>query len=247
MLEVESLYIGYDGMEAIKGISFHIGRGEIVCLLGANGAGKSTILRAISGLIHPTSGTILFQETNISDWPPDRIVKLGISHVPEGRQIFPDFNVLEHLQLGAYCYHYNSSKKGDFKKNLDQVFDMFPRLKERQKQLGGTMSGGEQQMLAVGRALMSQPKLLLLDEPTMGVAPILVREILETIREFPKRGVSALIVEQNVRHALRISDRGYVLVDGKIALVGTAKDLLNNRNLVNSYLAGTVEQRKETQ
>ena len=238
MLNVENLCVNYDGIEAVRGISFHVEEREIVCLLGANGAGKSTILRAISGLLVPKAGHIVFHDKDIAGFAPEKIVRQGISQVPEGRQIFPGLTVIEHLELGAYCYHRDRARKGDFEQTLAHVFELFPALKERQKQLGGTLSGGEQQMLAVGRALMSQPKLLLLDEPTMGLAPMLVREILDTVRGFPGRGVSALLVEQNVRAALRIANRGYVLVNGKIALEGNSNELLTNKDLTATYLGG---------
>jgi len=238
MLNVENLYVNYDGMEAVRDISFQVGAREIVCLLGANGAGKSTILRAISGLLVPKAGHIVFHDGDITGFAPEKIVGLGISHVAEGRQIFPRLTVMEHLELGAYCYHRDISRRGNFEQALAQVFELFPRLKERQKQLGGTLSGGEQQMLVIGQALMAQPRLLLLDELSMGLAPMLVHEILDTVRGFPERGVSALLVEQNVRAALRIADKGYVLVDGRVALVGTSDELLGNRDLVATYLGG---------
>jgi branched-chain amino acid transport system ATP-binding protein len=221
MLNVENLYINYGGAEAIRDISLQVGTGEIVCLLGANGAGKSTILQAISGLL-----------------VPEKIVRLGISHVAEGRQIFPGLTVMEHLELGAYCYYRDKSRRGSFEQALAQVFELFPRLKERQKQLGGTLSGGEQQMLVIGQALMAQPRLLLLDELSMGLAPIVVHEILDTVQGFPERGISALLVEQNVRAALRIASKGYVLVDGKVALAGTCDELLDHKDLVATYLGG---------
>ncbi len=240
MLKVESLHVNYNGIEALRGISFHVESGEIVCLLGANGAGKSTTLRAISGLLALKSGRIVFSDTDIAGLAPEKIVKLGISHSPEGRQIFPGMTVMEHLELGAYHYYSNRSRKDDFKHYLAQVFELFPALVDKQRQLAGTLSGGEQQMLAVGRALMSQPKLLLLDEPTMGIAPILAREILDTVRELPERGISALLVEQNAHAALRIADRGYVLVDGRIALQGTSSELLENKDMRALYLGGNV-------
>ncbi|MFC1995924.1 ABC transporter ATP-binding protein [Chloroflexota bacterium] len=246
MLNIENLCINYDGIEAVRGISFHVEEREIVCLLGANGAGKSTILRAISGLLVPRVGHIVFHDNDITGFAPEKIVRQGISQVPEGRQIFPGLTVIEHLQLGAYCYQRDRARKGEFEQTLASVFELFPALKERQKQLGGTLSGGEQQMLAVGRALMSQPRLLLLDEPTMGLAPMLVREILDTVKGFPGRGVSALLVEQNVRAALRIANRGYILVNGKIALEGTSAELLANKDLATTYLGGRVSPKTET-
>lgn len=238
MLNVENLYVNYDGMEAVRDISFQVGAREIVCLLGANGAGKSTILRAISGLLVPKAGHIVFHDSDITGFAPEKIVGLGISHVAEGRQIFPGLTVMEHLELGAYCYHRDISRRGNFEQALAQVFELFPRLKERRKQLGGTLSGGEQQMLVIGQALMAQPRLLLLDELSMGLAPMLVHEIFDTVRGFPERGVSALLVEQNVRAALRVASKGYVLVDGRVALAGTCDELLGNRDLVATYLGG---------
>jgi len=238
MLNVENLHINYGGAEAVRGISLQVGVGEIVCLLGANGSGKSTILKAISGLLVPKAGHIVFHDSDIAGFAPEKIVGLGISHVAEGRQLFPGLTVMEHLELGAYCYHSDKSRKGDFEQALAQVFELFPRLKERQKQLGGTLSGGEQQMLVIGQALMAQPKLLLLDELSMGLAPIVVHEILDTVQGFPERGISALLVEQSVRAALRISNKGYVLVDGRVALEGTCDELLDHKDLVATYLGG---------
>jgi len=243
VLNVENLYVNYNGTEALRGISFHIEAGEIVCLLGANGAGKSTTLRAISGLLTPKSGRIIFHGRDITGLAPEKVVKLGISQIPEGRQVFPGLTVMEHLELGAYHYYSNRSRKDDFKQALAQVFELFPTLVDKQKRLADTLSGGEQQMLVVGRALMSHPKLLLLDEPTMGIAPILAREILDTVRGLPKRGLSALLVEQNAYAALRIADRGYVLVDGRIALEGTSSALLENKDMRAIYLGGRVSSR----
>jgi branched-chain amino acid transport system ATP-binding protein len=245
VLNIDNLYVNYDRIEALKGISFHVEAGEIVCLLGANGAGKSTTLRAISGLLIPKAGHILFQDQDITGATPEKVVKQGIGHVPEGRQIFPGLTVMEHLELGTYCHRNDRARKNDFEQTLAQVFELFPVLKERRKQMGGTLSGGEQQMLSVGRALMSQPKLLLLDEPTMGVAPLLVKEILNTVAELPKRGISALLVEQNVRSALCIASRGYVLMNGEIALEGTSSELLANKDMSATYLGGNVSASKK--
>lgn len=238
MLNVKNLYVNYGGAEAIKDISLQVGTGEIVCLLGANGAGKSTTLRAISGLLTPKAGHIVFQDSDITGFAPEKIVRLGISHVAEGRQLFPGLTVMEHLELGAYCYYHDKSRRDSFKQAMAQVFELFPRLKERQKQSGGTLSGGEQQMLVIGQALMAQPKLLLLDELSMGLAPIVVHEILDTVQGFPERGISALLVEQSVRAALRIASKGYVLADGRVVLAGTCDELLGNRDLVATYLGG---------
>ncbi len=246
MLNVDNLYVNYDGIEALRGISFHVEAGEIVCLLGANGAGKSTTLRAISGLLTPKAGHIVFNGRDITGLAPEKMVKLGISQIPEGRQVFPGLTVMEHLELGAYSYYSDRARKDEYKQALVQVFELFPALTDKQKRLASTLSGGEQQMLVVGRALMSQPKLLLLDEPTMGIAPILAREILDTVRGLPERGISALLVEQNVRAALRIADRGYVLVDGRIALEGTSNDLSGNKDMRAIYLGGSISSRQET-
>jgi branched-chain amino acid transport system ATP-binding protein len=240
VFSAEGLYVNYDRVEALGGISFHVDAGEIVCLLGSNGAGKSTTLRAISGLLTPKAGRIVFEGRDITGTACGKIVKMGISQIPEGRQVFPGLTVMDNLELGAYHYYSNRSRKGEYKQALAQVFELFPALVDRRRQLAGTLSGGEQQMLAVGRALMSLPKLLLLDEPTMGVAPLLAQEILDTVSRLPERGVSALLVEQNAHAALRIADRGYVLANGKIALEGTSSELLANENMVASYLGGGV-------
>lgn len=236
MLKVENLYVNYGSIEALRGVSFHVEEGEIVCLLGANGMGKSTILRTISGLLIPKSGSIFFNGHNIAGLSPEKIVKLGISHVAEGRLIFPELTVMEHLELGAYQYYSDRSRKDDFKQAIELVFHLFPVLVDKRKQMARTLSGGEQQMLVIGRGLMSKPKLLILDEITMGVAPILSREILETIRGLAEKGLSALLVEQNAYAALRVATRGYVLVDGKIALEGSSKELLNNQDMKAVYL-----------
>jgi len=245
VLKVDNLYVNYDAVEALKGVSFHVEAGEIVCLLGANGAGKSTILRTISGLLTPKAGRILFCNQDITGAAPEKVVKQGISHVPEGRQIFPGLTVMDHLELGTYCHRHDRSRRNDFEQTLAQVFELFPVLKERRKQIGGTLSGGEQQMLAVGRALMSQPKLLVLDEPTMGLAPMLAQEILNILKELPKKGISALLVEQNVRAALRIASRGYVLVNGEIALEGTNSELLAMKEMSATYLGGSISASKK--
>jgi len=244
VLKVDNLYVNYGGIEALSGISFHVEEGEIVCLLGANGAGKSTILRAISGLLIPREGHIVFNDHDITGTAPEKIVRQRISHVPEERQVFLGLTVMEHLELGTFCHRRDRARRGEFEQVLALIFDLFPVLKERRKQLGNTLSGGEQQMLVVGRALMSQPKLLVLDEPTMGIAPMLVREILDTVRELPKRGISALLVEQNVRAALRVAGRGYVLVNGRIALEGTSSELLNNKDMSATYLGGSVSSKQ---
>ena len=240
MLKIENLHVNYGGIEAVRGISFRVEAGEIVCLLGANGAGKSTTLRTISGLLTPKAGRIVFQGRDIIGLAPQKIVKFGVSQIPEGRQVFPELTVMEHLELGAYTYFPDRSRKDDFERARAQVFDLFPSLIDKKKRLANSLSGGEQQMLAVGRALMSQPKLLTLDEPTMGIAPILARGILDTVRQLPEKGISALLVEQNARAALRIADRGYVLVNGRIALEGTSNELLDNEEMKAVYLGGSI-------
>ena len=247
MLKIENLYVNYDAIEALRGISFNIQAGEVVCLLGANGAGKSTTLRTISGLLKPRAGRIVFNEFDITGMSTQKIVKLGISQIPEGRQVFPDLTVMEHLELGAYHYHSNRSRRGDYKRSLEQVFELFPELTDKRNRPACTLSGGQQQMVVIGRALMSQPKLLLLDEPTMGLAPILVQKILDTVRGMPGRGISALLVEQNAHAALQIADRGYVLVDGRIALEGKGKELLGNKELWALYLGGKIADKQNPQ
>jgi branched-chain amino acid transport system ATP-binding protein len=247
MLKIENLKAGYDSLEALKGISLNVADGEIICLLGVNGAGKTTTLRTISGIVKPTSGRISMFGTNIVGLSPQKIVRLGISHVPEGRQVFPAMSVMEHFELGAFTYYSKKSRKSEFKKNLDYVFELFPTLSDMRKRFAGNLSGGEQQMVAIGRALMSSPKLILLDEPTMGIAPILVKEILKAVQGFPQIGISALLVEQNAHAALKIADRGLVLVDGKITLQEKSEDLIKNDNVRMAYMgAGTIESRQVT-
>src|SRR4030043_2313525 len=219
MLKLENIHTFYGPIEALKGVDMEIRKGEIVCIIGNNGAGKSTTLMTISGILNPRSGTIAFAEERITGVPPYRIVRMGISQVPEGRRIFPKLTVKENLEMGAFPI------RGDKKASLEFVYNLFPVLKDRHMQLGGTLSGGEQQMLAIGRALMSRPKLLLLDEPSLGLAPIIASKIFKTIREINREGVTVLLVEQNARMALGISDRAYVLEVGKISLSGKAKDL----------------------
>lgn len=246
MLELNDIHTFYGQIEALKGITLKINRGEIVCLIGNNGAGKSTTLMTISGILKPKTGRISFIGSDISDMPPHGIVEMGISHVPEGRRIFPKLTVKENLEMGAYT---KSSKfsprrvaRGDkiqnskFKVQFDKVYEMFPVLKEREKQLGGTLSGGEQQMLAISRALMSDPKLLLLDEPSLGLAPIMVSRIFKAIQEINKEGVTILLVEQNAHAALNLSGRGYVLENGRIKMHGQGKDLLNSEEVKKAYL-----------
>ena len=232
LLKVEDLHVAYGAIRALQGVSFHIEEGEIVTLIGANGAGKSTTLRTISGLLRPLQGNIEFDGRSITRVPAERIVKLGISQVPEGRQIFSRLTVLENLEMGAFT----RTDKDEIRASMERVFTSFPRLKERLKQYGGTLSGGEQQMLAMGRGLMSQPKLLLLDEPSMGLAPILVEEIFEIIKRINAQGTSILLVEQNAAMALSIANRGYVLETGRIVLEGSAGDLLANSQVRAAYL-----------
>jgi branched-chain amino acid transport system ATP-binding protein len=232
LLKVEDLHVAYGAIRALQGVSFHIEQGEIVTLIGANGAGKSTTLRTISGLLRPLQGDIEFEDRSITKVPAERVVKLGISQVPEGRQIFSRLTVLENLEMGAFT----RTDKNEIAASMERVFTSFPRLKERLKQYGGTLSGGEQQMLAMGRGLMSQPKLLLLDEPSMGLAPILVEEIFEIIKRINAQGTSILLVEQNAAMALSIANRGYVLETGRIVLEGKASELLANPQVQAAYL-----------
>ena len=232
LLQVEDLHVAYGAIRALQGISFHIDEGEIITLIGANGAGKSTSLRTISGLLRPIQGDILFHGKSLTKTPAERIVKLGISQVPEGRHIFSSLTVLENLEMGAYTRR----DKEEVKRSMERVFASFPRLKERLGQLGGTLSGGEQQMLAMGRGLMSEPKLLLLDEPSMGLAPILVEEIFDIIKRINAEGTSILLVEQNAAMALSIADRGYVLETGRVVLEGSSQELLESPQVRTAYL-----------
>jgi branched-chain amino acid transport system ATP-binding protein len=233
MLRVEALHVYYDAIHALKGLSFSVAQGEMVTLLGANGAGKTTTLKTISGLLRPRSGKIELEGRALEGLEPHNIVRLGVAHVPEGRKIFPRLTVLENLKTGAYTRR--SSSIGE---DLDRVFDLFPRLKERRRQMAGTLSGGEQQMLAIGRGLMARPKLLLLDEPSMGLAPILVEQIFATIEEINREGVTILLVEQNAAMALAICHRGYVLETGTVILDGKASDLTGNDLVRQAYLGG---------
>ena len=232
MLKVENLVVSYGGIEALKGISLEVPKGQIVTLIGANGAGKSTLLRSIVGLVKPESGQIIYNGDNITGLNSQQIVKKGLTLVPEGRRIFPNLTVLENLQIGAYM---RSDKEG-IQKDIDWVYEMFPRLQERSWQMAGTLSGGEQQMLAMGRALMSKPKIILMDEPSMGLSPILVEEIFHIIREISAGGTTVLLVEQNAKKALSIADRAYVLETGNIVLSGDAKEMMNNESIKKAYL-----------
>ena len=230
MLKIDELQVNYGGIEAVKGITFQVPEREIVTLIGANGAGKSTTLRAIAGLVKPAAGRIHLQGDDITALSPDRIVSKGITLVPEGRHVFPDLTVLENLKIGAYLRH------DDLEDDIKWVYDLFPRLKERSWQAAGTLSGGEQQMLAVGRALMSRPKIMMMDEPSLGLAPLVVKGIFEIIKEINKQGVTILLIEQNANMALKIADVGYVLETGRISLTGSGRELLANEAVKKAYL-----------
>ncbi len=230
ILSIHDLSVNYGGIEAVKGISFDVHEGEIVTLIGANGAGKSSTLRTIAGLVKPSGGTINFRGDNITGRDATTIVKKGITLVPEGRHIFPDLTVLENLKVGAYL------RSDDISGDIQWVYDLFPRLRERSWQAGGTLSGGEQQMLAVGRALMARPKLIMMDEPSLGLAPLVVRDIFEIIRQINRQGVSILLIEQNANMALKVADSAYVMETGCITLSGAGKDLLNNEAVKKAYL-----------
>ena len=232
LLEINDLEVYYGIIQAIKGVSFHVDKGEIIALIGANGAGKTTILHTITGLINAESGTVMFDGINISKIPAHKIVSMGMAHVPEGRRVFANLTVLQNLKMGAYT----RKDKSEIEKSLENVYSRFPRLKERQNQMAGTLSGGEQQMLAMGRALMSNPSIILMDEPSMGLSPIYVNEIFDIIQEVSKSGTTVLLVEQNAKKALSIADRAYVLETGKIVLEGNAKDLLQNDQIKKAYL-----------
>ena len=234
MLKVENINVYYGAIHALKGISVEVKEGEIVTLIGANGAGKSTILRTISGLLRTKTGNVLFEGNSVAAMAPEEIVKKGISQVPEGRRIFANMSVEENLELGAYI----RSDKPGIRKDIDKVFERFPRLGERRKQIAGTLSGGEQQMLAIGRGLMSQPRLLLLDEPSMGLAPLLVKEIFSIIKEINASGTTILLVEQNANMALSIAHQAYVLETGRITLSGSAKALMESEEVRKAYLGG---------
>ena len=230
ILEIRDLQVRYGGIEAVKGISLDVPEGQIVTLIGANGAGKSSTLRSISGLVKPAAGKIYFKGEDITGMDANEIVKRGITLVPEGRRIFPDMTVLENLKIGAYL------RKDNLTDDLNWVFDLFPRLKERSWQAGGTLSGGEQQMLAVGRALMSRPKVIMMDEPSLGLAPIIVRGIFDIIKEINKQGVTVLLIEQNANMALKTADLGYIMETGRITLQGTGAELLTNDAVKAAYL-----------
>lgn len=234
MLEVNNIDVHYGVIQALKGVSLKVNEGEIVVLIGANGAGKTTTLRTISGLKAPTQGTILLNGVDITNTSAQERVKMGISHVPEGRRVFPALTVLENLELGAYL----RKDRDGIAQDLEMVYEHFPILRERRKQLAGTLSGGEQQMLAIGRALMSRPKILFLDEPSMGLAPILVQEIFDIINNINKAGTTVLLVEQNANMALQIADRAYVMETGSIVLSGTGSELMKSEDIKKAYLGG---------
>jgi branched-chain amino acid transport system ATP-binding protein len=232
LLEVQDVKVRYGGIEAVKGISFHVGEGELVSLIGGNGAGKTTTLKSISGVKRLSEGSIAFEGERIDDLPPHQIVELGICQAPEGRRIFPRMSIRENLAMGAY----SRPRSDDLREDFERVFKLFPVLAERQRQAGGTLSGGEQQMLAIGRALMARPRLLMLDEPSMGLAPVLVNKIFELLSEIHGQGMSILLVEQNAQMALQLADRGYVIESGNIVLEDTARNLLGNDQVRKAYL-----------
>ncbi|MGX7243538.1 ABC transporter ATP-binding protein [Enterococcus quebecensis] len=233
MLTIENLSVHYGVIQAVRDVSFNVEQGEIVSLIGANGAGKTTILRTISGLNRPSSGSITFEGQQIQKMMPQKIVAAGLCQVPEGRHVFSGLTVQENLEMGAFL-----RKDGNLKQDYDMIFDRFPILKERKNQDASTLSGGEQQMLAMGRALMSKPKLLLLDEPSMGLAPIFIQEIFNIIKEINKQGTTVLLIEQNAKMALSIADRGYVLETGEVVLSGLGKELLDSEEVKKAYLGG---------
>ena len=232
MLEIKDIEVFYGMIQAIKGVSFEVNEGEVIALIGANGAGKTTILHSITGLIAPKKGQILFEGQDITSTPAHKIVSMGMAHVPEGRRVFAQLTVLENLKMGAFT----RKDKDEIEESMIRVYKRFPRLEERKNQMAGTLSGGEQQMLAMGRALMSRPMIILMDEPSMGLSPIFVNEIFDIIREVSEGGTTVLLVEQNAKKALAIADRAYVLETGKIVLDGKAEDLLNDDSVKKAYL-----------
>jgi len=234
MLRLTSIDASYGRVQALRGISLHVGAGEIVTLIGANGAGKSTTLEVISGLIRADSGTIAFDDQDVTSWRPARLVRAGIAHVPEGREVFGSLSVEDNLMLGSYSRP--RSEREQIASDLQAQYERFPRLHERRRQLAGSLSGGEQQMLALARGLMSRPKLLMLDEPSLGLAPIIAQQFLAEVQQLREEGLTVLLVEQNARAALRIADRGYVVETGRIVLEGTARDLLDNPEVQRAYL-----------
>lgn len=232
MLEIKNLQVNYGMIQAIKNVDFHVEEGEVVALIGANGAGKTTILHTVSGLLTPVQGSVIFDGTDITKIPGHKIVSMGMAHVPEGRRVFANLSVLQNLKMGAFT----RKDKNEIEDSLQYVFSHFPRLDERRKQLAGTLSGGEQQMLAMGRALMSKPRIILMDEPSMGLSPIFVNEIFDIIQTVSKSGTTVLLVEQNAKKALSIADRAYVLETGKIVMEGKASELLDNEDIKKAYL-----------
>lgn len=232
MLEVKDLQVSYGMIQAIKGISFEVNQGEVIALIGANGAGKTTILHTVTGLLAPKAGSIVFEGQDITKVPAHKIVSMGMAHVPEGRRVFAQLSVYDNLKMGAYT----RTDKNEIEESLEMVYKRFPRLEERKNQMAGTLSGGEQQMLAMGRALMSKPKIILMDEPSMGLSPIFVNEIFNIIQDVSASGTTVLLVEQNAKKALSIADRAYVLETGNIALEGDAKVLMNDDSIKKAYL-----------
>ncbi len=232
MLEVKDLEVYYGVIQAIKGVSFEVNQGEVIALIGANGAGKTTILHTVTGLLSPKKGQVFFEGKDITKVPAHKIVSMGMAHVPEGRRVFAELSVYENLKMGAYT----RKDKSEIEESLENVYRRFPRLEERKNQMAGTLSGGEQQMLAMGRALMSKPKIILMDEPSMGLSPILVNEIFDIIQAVSESGMTVLLVEQNAKKALSIADRAYVLETGNIVLEGKAKDLLEDDSIKKAYL-----------
>ncbi len=233
LLEVNNINVYYGAIHAIKDVSFAVGEGEVVTLIGANGAGKTTTLNTVSGLLRSKTGSVTFDGKPLGHVLPDNIVKLGIAHVPEGRRIFQEMSVQENLEMGAF-----TRSKGEIAPGLEKVYELFPRLAERRRQVAGTLSGGEQQMLAIGRGLMSSPKLIMLDEPSMGLAPILVEQVFDIIRQLHKAGTTILLVEQNAQMALAVADRAYVLETGRVTLTGTGKELAESEQVQKAYLGG---------
>ena len=232
MLKIEDLHVYYGMIHALKGLSFEVNEGEVITLIGANGAGKTTTLHTVTGLLRPKSGKIIFEGKDLTKTAPHKIVEMGMAHVPEGRRVFQNLTVLANLKLGAYTKH----NKAEINETLEMVYDRFPRLKERASQIAGTLSGGEQQMLAMGRALMSKPRIILMDEPSMGLSPLLVSDIFDIIKSISASGTTVLLVEQNAKKALSIADRAYVLETGRIVLSGKASDLMNDDSVKKAYL-----------
>ncbi len=239
MLKIEDLQTYYNNIPALKGVSIEVPEGMVVSIIGANGAGKSTLLKSISGLVQIKTGRILFKEKDISGYPANRVVGAGISQVPEGRQLFAHLTVQDNIDLGAYLYHFKRQYREEIKAKIKEIYEIFPILEKRAKQIAGTLSGGEQQMLAIARAMMGRPDLLLLDEPSMGLAPLIVREIFLVIKRLNRAGTTILLVEQNAKAALKVSNYAYVLETGEIVLEGAANDLLDNPEVIKAYLGGS--------